>query len=265
MPAPHQGPADNLVRTFGFEPVDRDCPRDAAGLRVAQAAQAFRTAAKQSRCGFTNNRPVVPMSALPQGLRRPYGTDRSAAMELTSRLLNDDRAEDHDGPIGFESKTERARLFAAEMALQSFALLAAAEGAIAAYADITGETLEAVRGIHCAGCCRGPQSTPCRWRRFRQGDAPWRVRQVVVSFRRWRRTTGARVSSSAPYLHRVPSGVLLVRHAAERHDVEHRQSECIGDSLPVHPWSSSRSLAQQMSTLDIEARSCSMRSGVSTA
>ena len=37
------------------------------------------------------------------------------------------------------SKAERARLFAAEMALQSFALLAAAERAISAYADITGE------------------------------------------------------------------------------------------------------------------------------
>ena len=61
-------------------------------------------------------------------------------MELTSKLLNDDRDEDRDGPLGFESKAERARLFAAEMALQSFALLAAAEGAIAAYADITGET-----------------------------------------------------------------------------------------------------------------------------
>jgi hypothetical protein len=61
-------------------------------------------------------------------------------MQLTSKLLNDDRDEDRDGPYGFESKADRARLFAAEMALQSFALLAAAEGAIAAYADITGET-----------------------------------------------------------------------------------------------------------------------------
>ena len=40
---------------------------------------------------------------------------------------------------GSESKAERARLFAAEMALQSFALMAAAEGTIAAYAEITGE------------------------------------------------------------------------------------------------------------------------------
>ena len=60
-------------------------------------------------------------------------------MELTSRLLNDDRDEDRDGPSGFDSKAERARRFAAEMGLQSFALLAAAEGAIAAYADATGD------------------------------------------------------------------------------------------------------------------------------
>jgi hypothetical protein len=60
-------------------------------------------------------------------------------MALTSKLLNDDRDEDRDGPAGFESKAERARLFAAEMALQSFALMAAAEGAIAAYVDITGD------------------------------------------------------------------------------------------------------------------------------
>ena len=67
-------------------------------------------------------------------------------MELTSKLLNDDRDEDREGPAGFESKAERARLFAAEMALQSFALMAAAEGAITAYADLTGDELEALRG-----------------------------------------------------------------------------------------------------------------------
>ncbi len=74
------------------------------------------------------------------GAAQFYGTKKSAAMDLTSRLLNDARDEDREGPAGFESKAERARLFAAEMALQSFALLAAAEGAVAAYADITGET-----------------------------------------------------------------------------------------------------------------------------
>jgi hypothetical protein len=76
------------------------------------------------------------------GAAQFYGTKKSAAMELTSKLLNDERDErdeDREGPAGFESKAERARLFAAEMALQAFALMAAAEGAIAAYAEITGE------------------------------------------------------------------------------------------------------------------------------
>src|ERR1700722_14550951 len=71
------------------------------------------------------------------GAAQFYGTKKSAAMELTSKLLNDDRDEDREGPAGFESKAERARLFAAKMALQAFALMAAAEGAISAYSDIT--------------------------------------------------------------------------------------------------------------------------------
>jgi hypothetical protein len=69
-----------------------------------------------------------------------YRSKKSSAMELTSKLLNDAHDEDRKGPAGFESKPEPARLFAAEMALQSFALMAAAEEAISAYSDITGET-----------------------------------------------------------------------------------------------------------------------------
>jgi len=61
-------------------------------------------------------------------------------MDLTSKLVNDERDEDRKGPAGFESKAGRARLFAAKMGLQGFAPVAAAEGGIAAYANITGET-----------------------------------------------------------------------------------------------------------------------------
>jgi len=39
--APHQGLADNLVRTFGLEPVDYDGIRDATGEHIARAAKAF--------------------------------------------------------------------------------------------------------------------------------------------------------------------------------------------------------------------------------
>jgi hypothetical protein len=138
--APHQGLTDNLVRTFGLEPVDHDGIRDATQEHIAQGAQAFGTALNEKALQIHLQRIVGSFVSSAFGAAQFYGTKKSAAMELTSRLLNDNRDEDRDGPIGFESKAERARLFAAEMALQSFALLAAAEGAIAAYAEITGET-----------------------------------------------------------------------------------------------------------------------------
>ena len=138
--APHRGLTDNLVRTFGLEPVDYDGIRDATGAHIAHAAKAFGTALNEKALQIHLQRIVGSFVSSAFGAAQFYGTKKSAAMELTSRLLNDDRDEDRDGSIGFESKAERARRFAAEMALQSFALLAAAEGAIAAYADITGET-----------------------------------------------------------------------------------------------------------------------------
>jgi hypothetical protein len=138
--APHPGLVDNLVRTFGLEPVDYDGIRDATQEHVTRATKAFGTALNETALRIHLQRITGAFVSSAFGAAQFYGTRKSAALELTSRLLNDDRDEDRDGPAGFESKAERARLFAAEMALQSFALMAAAEGAIAAYAEITGET-----------------------------------------------------------------------------------------------------------------------------
>jgi hypothetical protein len=137
--APHQGLADNLVRTFGLEPVDYDSIRDATKDHVARTAEAFGTALNEKALQIHLQRITGAFIGSAFGAAQFYGTKKSAAMDLTSKLLNDDRDEDREGPAGFESKAERARRFAAEMALQSFALMAAAEGAISAYAEITGE------------------------------------------------------------------------------------------------------------------------------
>lgn len=137
--APHQGLADNLVRTFGLEPVDYDGIRDATRQHVAGTAEVFGAALNEKALQIHLQRITGAFVGSAFGATQFYGTRKSAAMELTSRLLNDERDEDREGPAGFESKAERARLFAAEMALQAFALLAAAEGAVAAYAEITGE------------------------------------------------------------------------------------------------------------------------------
>jgi len=138
--APHHGLAGNLVTTFGLEPVDYDSIRDATKDHVARTAEAFGTALNEKALQIHLQRIAGAFVSSAYGAAQFYGTKKSAALELTSKLLNDDRDEDRDGPLGFESKAERARLFAAEMALQSFALMAAAEGAVSAYADVTGET-----------------------------------------------------------------------------------------------------------------------------
>ena len=52
----------------------------------------------------------------------------------------EERDEDRDGPSGFESRVQQAQEFAAQMAVQSVATLAAAEGAVSAYAHATGNT-----------------------------------------------------------------------------------------------------------------------------
>jgi hypothetical protein len=68
-----------------------------------------------------------------------YGSKVTIARNLTSKLANEDRDEDRDGVLGFETKAARARQFAAEAGLAAFALFAAATGAVHAYAEITGE------------------------------------------------------------------------------------------------------------------------------
>ena len=137
--APHAGLAENLVRTFGLDPVDYDGIRDATKEHIANTARVFGTALNEKALQIHLQRITGAFISSAYGAAQFYGTKKSAAMELTNKLLNDARDEDRDGPAGFESKAERARLFAAEMAPQSFALMAPAEGALAAYAEITGE------------------------------------------------------------------------------------------------------------------------------
>jgi hypothetical protein len=67
-----------------------------------------------------------------------YSAKVTTAREMTTRLSNDSRDEDRSGVSGFDSKAQRAREFAAQVGLQSYALLAAAQGAVDAFAAVTG-------------------------------------------------------------------------------------------------------------------------------
>ena len=64
------------------------------------------------------------------------------ARAATSRAADGGEYE-RGAPIGLESRAQRVREFAADMAMQAYALLAAAHGAIDAYKDLTGEEWKA--------------------------------------------------------------------------------------------------------------------------
>ena len=68
-----------------------------------------------------------------------YSNKVSEAQAATNRLLNDGADEDREEGSGFETAAQRKREFAAEVGLQARALLVAAEGAVSAYAHLTGE------------------------------------------------------------------------------------------------------------------------------
>ena len=141
--APDHQLVENLIRTFGLEPVDFDGIRDALGAQIQASGQKLGEALNERALQIHLQRIVGAHVASAYAAAQFYGTKLSAAKDLTTRLGNDDRDEDRGGPSGFEDKAARARRFAAEMALQSYALRAAAEGAVLAYAEVTGETWKA--------------------------------------------------------------------------------------------------------------------------
>jgi hypothetical protein len=137
--APHAALAGNLSRTFGLDPVDHAAIREASEEHVALSARALQPALNDKAMAIHLQRVVGSYVSSAFGAAQFYGTKVTQARDLTMASQNDDRDEDRGGVAGFEGKAERARIFAAEMGLQAYALMAAAEGAVSAYAHITGE------------------------------------------------------------------------------------------------------------------------------
>ena len=86
--------------------------------------------------------------------------------DATAKLANDTRDEDLDGPVGFDSAAQRKREFAADIALQSHALSMAAEGAVAAYEHIVGESWKPLSAR---------SKTPARPSAERRQTSRWRL------------------------------------------------------------------------------------------
>jgi hypothetical protein len=133
---PHGALADNLSRTFGLDPVDAGGIRESTEEHLVLASKGLPLSEKALEMHL--QRVVGAFVSSAHGAGQFYTGKVTQARELTMKVANEDRDEDRDSVSGFESRAERARIFAAEMGLQAYALLAAAEGAVSAYAHLTG-------------------------------------------------------------------------------------------------------------------------------
>jgi hypothetical protein len=124
----------SIARAFALDPADAASIRDTAEATIANLAKLMESDLGERGLQIFLQR-VVGAAV---GAGHVYSNAVSEAQRLSNPLLNDDRDEDRPGPIGFDDRAQRKREYAAARGLQARTTLAAAKGAVAAYAHAIG-------------------------------------------------------------------------------------------------------------------------------
>ena len=126
--------------------MDYDAIRETTEEMVARCAVALQGNLSEKAIEMHLGRIVDAHVRSAHGAGLFYGTKAKLARDLNSKVANEHRDEDRMGVDGTPNDAERAREFAAMMGVQAFALLAAAEGAVDAYAQVTGSDWKPYQG-----------------------------------------------------------------------------------------------------------------------
>lgn len=137
---PDTGQASLISESFGLSLLDSDGIRAFHERSLIEAAESLADGLSEKAMQIHLQRIVGSHVGSAFGAGQFYSKAVTEAKDATARLANDMRDEDRGGPVGFDSTAQRKREFAADMALQAHALRMAAEGAVAAYAKVVGET-----------------------------------------------------------------------------------------------------------------------------
>ena len=151
---PNEAVAAKIVRLYGLDDVDYHAIREATEEHLAVSAKVL-----ADNLGERFEKPLeMHMQRIVDGFVRSahgagkfYDDKAKLARDATSAIANEDRDEDRQGIDGTENKAQRACRFAAEVGLQAYALLAAAHGAVDAYAHVCGRDWKPYEGSAPAG------------------------------------------------------------------------------------------------------------------
>lgn len=128
-----------IAESFGLPVLDSDGIRDLHEKFLVDTAAALGEGLGERAMQIHLQRIVGAFVGSAYGAGQFYSRAVTEARDATAKAACDDRDEDVDGPVGFDSAAQRKREFAADMALQSHALRMAAEGAVTAYEQVVGE------------------------------------------------------------------------------------------------------------------------------
>jgi len=148
-----EGMAAKMVTRFGMHEVDYDGIREAHKDLMIKAAEVL-GASMVNGDGTPNERAIdIHLQRIVDSfVRSAHGAgeffDKKAneARNASSAVANADRDEDRQGIDGLENRAQRACSFAAQLGLQSYAILAAAHGAVDAYAHVVGREWKPYEG-----------------------------------------------------------------------------------------------------------------------
>lgn len=146
---PNEAVAAKIVRMYGLDDVDYLAIREATEEHLASMAKTL-----ADNLGERFEKPLeMHMQRIVDGFVRSahgagmfYDGKAKLARDATSAIANDNRDEDRDGIDGTENRAQRACGFAAVVGLQAYALLAAAHGAVDAYAHVCGRDWKPYEG-----------------------------------------------------------------------------------------------------------------------
>ena len=140
LTCPDTAQALKIAESFGTAVIDSDGIRDLHHRLLTETADALGEGLGEKAMQIHLQRIVGAFVGSAHGAGQFYSRAVTEARDATAKAASDLRDEDLDGPVGYDSAAHRKREFAADMGIQAHALRMAAEGAIAAYKEIVGET-----------------------------------------------------------------------------------------------------------------------------
>ncbi|QWW72476.1 hypothetical protein [Rhizobium sp. WYJ-E13] len=136
---PDSAQALRISESFGLPVIDSDGIRELHYSQLIDSAEALKDGLGEKAMQIHMQRMVGSFIGSAYGAGQFYSRSVTEARDLTTKLASEFRDEDLEGPVGFDSRAQRKREFAADMGLQAHVLRMAAEGAVRAYEEITGE------------------------------------------------------------------------------------------------------------------------------